>query len=311
MAKPSFWAQLFVGLNFEVRKIRRYSRGFKISPSSIRAKILSLAITSMVIFFFASNTPAQAAGDWQTQVRTLLKGGALVVADQTGKPILSINPDKPMMPASTLKILTSAAAMDYLGPDYRFPTDFRLSTTGDLWVVGRGDPFLVSEEIEIIAQLLKEKGLSKINRLILDNRFFVPNLVLDGTERTLNPYDAYNGALCVNFNTIFVQVGPGRTITSAEPQTPLTDMARELAVKSGSRGQVRLNLADSPQTCLLYAGDLIKTFLQKSGVEVRGGLEPAVTDPGQVLLFHRYASSKTLPWLLTQLLEYSNNFMTN
>lgn len=274
-------------------------------------KPLGFSWLSVLAILLCLARPAISADDWQTQVRTLLKDGALLVADQTGQPILAINPDKALIPASTLKVLTSAAAMEYLGPEYRFVTDFRLSTAGDLWIVGSGDPFLVSEEIDIIARTLKDKGLTRINRLFLDNRFFIANLVLDGTERTLNPYDAYNGALCVNFNTIFVQIGPGRTVTSAEPQTPLTDMAREMALRSGSRGQVRFNLAESPQTCLLYAGDLIKTFLQKAGVEVRGRPEPAVTDPNRVPLFYRHTSTKSLPWLLTQMLEYSNNFMAN
>lgn len=251
------------------------------------------------------------AGDWREEVRLLAKNGSVLVEDDGGRVILDLNSDQAFIPASTLKIVTGAAALDTLGPGFRFSTEFRITSQGDLLVVGRGDPYLISEEIDYIVQTMKAKGLTQVGDIYLDNRYFPPNLVLHGTTRTLNPYDAYNGALCVNFNTINVRVGPGRKVVSAEPQTPLTPLAKELALKRGVKGKVRINLAETPDTCLLYAGELIKAILEKNGVPVNGRILKSSMDPESVPLFYHHLSRKTLSQLIKDVFEFSNNFMAN
>ena len=175
--------------------------------------------------------------DWRQTIKNMARGGAVLATDGTGKTIFSHNPDKPLVPASTLKLVTCAAALETLGPDYRFITEFRLSPEGDLYVVGRGDPYLISEEVDIIAQALKKKGLSRVGNIVVDNSFFTPGLVLHGTSRTLKPYDAYNGALCVNFNTIYVNILKGGRVLSAEPQTPLTPLGPRNGPEKQGLGQ--------------------------------------------------------------------------
>ncbi|MDY6852246.1 MAG: D-alanyl-D-alanine carboxypeptidase, partial [Thermodesulfobacteriota bacterium] len=178
-------------------------------------KVLAAALALMVLW---TGPGAAYENGWRGRVRALARGGAVMAADAAGNILLAHNPDKLLVPASTLKIVTAASALDALGPDYRFVTEFRLSPGSDLYVIGQGDPFLVSEELAVIARKLKSKGLAKVNRIFLDNSFFQKGLALHGTGRSLNPYDAYNGALCANFNTIFVRAGPGRKVVSAEPQ---------------------------------------------------------------------------------------------
>jgi D-alanyl-D-alanine carboxypeptidase/D-alanyl-D-alanine-endopeptidase (penicillin-binding protein 4) len=272
--------------------------------NTLRAALVALLIC------LAAALPARSQ-DWQQQVRTLVGEGAVLVADGSGQPLLEINSTKRLIPASTLKVVTSAAALDILGPDYRFVTEFRLSQENDLYIVGRGDPFLVSEEVQFIAQALKQKGLTSVRNIYLDNSFFTPDLVLHGTGRSLNPYDAYNGALCVNFNTIYVRVEPGGQVTSAESQTPLTPMALAMARKNKTKGRIRFNLAEHPQTCLLYAGDLFKTFLQQAGVDAQGEVGPARTNSQAIPLFYRHLARENLAGLVARLFKYSNNFMTN
>ena len=272
--------------------------------STFRAVLVALLIC------LASVVPARSQ-DWQQQVRALAKDGAVMVVDGSGQPLLEINTQKRLVPASTLKVVTSSAALDTLGGDYRFVTEFRLSRDNDLYIAGRGDPFLVSEEVQFITRTLKQNGLTSVRNIYLDNTFFTPDLVLHGTGRSLNPYDAYNGALCVNFNTIYVQVGPGGQVSSAEPQTPLTPMALEMARRNKTQGKIRFNLADHPQTCLLYAGDLFKTFLQQAGVDVQGEVGPTLINTQSIPLFYRHLSRENLAGLVTRLFKYSNNFMTN
>ncbi|MFH1091650.1 MAG: D-alanyl-D-alanine carboxypeptidase [Pseudomonadota bacterium] len=269
------------------------------------------AVLVLALALILPGTAGAKDEDWGVAVRDLAKDGAVMTAGADGRVLFSFNPDQPLIPASTLKIVTAAAALTTLGRDYRFTTDFRLSGSGDLYVIGRGDPLLVSEELALIARALKEKGLTRVRDIYLDNGFFEPGLVLHGTARSLKPWDAYNGALCANFNTIFVRVGPDRQVVTAEPQTPLTDMGRKLAQESGLKGEVRFNLAENPETCLLYAGELLKEFLKQAGVEVQGQVAPAKGDLSKIPLYYRHPSSKDLAWVVSQLMEYSNNFIAN
>jgi len=56
----------------------------------------------------------------------------------------------------------------------------------------------------------------------------------------MNPYDATNGALCVNFNTMNIIIKNGEEIVSAEEQTPMTDFGKQMVVKRFSQKQIRL-----------------------------------------------------------------------
>ena len=237
--------------------------------------------------------------------------GAVVVADERGKILFARHGDTSLVPASTLKILTASTALTVLGDTYRFVTEFLISPEGDLTIAGKGDPLLISEEIKYIAEQLKNRGLKSIRNIYLDARFFSPGIVLHGTERSLNPYDAFNGALAVNFNTIFVNVDSNGDVTSAEPQTPITPLACEMARKGGKKGKIRLNLAIDRKICLRYAGELFRAFLLKAGVETRGEIVPGVSDndPGDVL--YRHQSRFTLADCIRKLLKYSNNFIAN
>ncbi|HHE74831.1 MAG TPA: peptidase S13, partial [Desulfobacteraceae bacterium] len=214
-----------------------------------------LRLVRIILFsllcFHLSIGPALADKSWRERVQALAGTGAVMAADAEGRILIAINETKPLIPASILKIVTSAAALKFLGPDYRFITDFRVNADGDLYMTGRGDPYLVSEELALIANRLKARGLQSVRNIYLDDHYFSPGLVLQGTNRSFNPYDAYNGALCVNFNTIFVKIDNSGNVSSAEPQTPLTDFARKMALKSGLKGEVRLNLSDNPGTVSL------------------------------------------------------------
>ena len=128
---------------------------------------------------------------------------------------------------------------------------------------------------------------------------------------TLFPYDAFNCALCVNFNTIFVRIGPDGKVYSAEPQTPLTHFARQIALRSGLKGKVRINLAESPEKCLLYTGELLKTFLTKSSIRAHGSVSRATEDSKIFPLFYLHRSQRELTGVLKEMFKYSNNFIAN
>ena len=66
--------------------------------------------------------------------------GIHVIQLSTGKTLYQRNQDRLFLPASNMKLLTTALAMVRLGPNYRFTTQVMLEPSGDLVLVGSGDP---------------------------------------------------------------------------------------------------------------------------------------------------------------------------
>jgi D-alanyl-D-alanine carboxypeptidase/D-alanyl-D-alanine-endopeptidase (penicillin-binding protein 4) len=288
-----------------------YRSSLQIMASAQRLKILLFCSVVTVIFLFPFSFSAGAEESWEKKIKDLAGDGAVVVANSQGRKLYELNACEAMIPASILKIFTAAAARHYLGTGFRFTTIFRLSPEKDLYVIGRGDPHLVSEELEEIVNRLKAQGLGRVRNIFLEDGYFEQGLILHGTDKSLNPYDAYNGALCVNFNTIFVRIDEKRRVFSAEPQTPLTDFAKRIAIRSGLRGEVRVNLAESPDQCLFYAGELLKAFLEKSSVPVLGHVYRGREDPERFPLYYAHRSHWHLENLVRKMFEHSNNFMAN
>lgn len=250
--------------------------------------------------------------EWKRSFIRALKNGGVLVEDDSGKILLSHRSESSFIPASILKIATSACALEILGRGFRFPTDFFLTGDRRLVVKGYGDPFLVSEEMTRIADALVAQGLHEIQGIILDGTYFAPDIVVDGTSHTPNPYDALNGALIANFNTVNVHKtgsGPRASVASAEPQTPITPVALEVS-KNLPSGKQRVNIGSDQLKGARYAGELLAAFLKMKGIEVRGRIENGVK-PADAKLLYRHLSSKTMDDVVRELLNYSTNFMAN
>ncbi len=234
---------------------------------------------------------------------------ALLVTDAGGRVLAAHNPDRMLVPASTLKVVTALAARHYLGADFRFHTDFFLDPDNRLLVRGYGDPLLVSEVLADIARELRRRLSTPITAVLVDDRYFSQPLVIPGVSTSTNPYDAPNGALSVNFNTVNFKTLHGR-IVSAEPQTPLLPMVMR-RIRASGLAHGRIVLSHHEHEALLYAGELIRFFLQEAGVRIPGpvGLSPESV-PGKTLIY-RHTSPFSLDELVTRLMAFSNNFMAN
>jgi D-alanyl-D-alanine carboxypeptidase/D-alanyl-D-alanine-endopeptidase (penicillin-binding protein 4) len=259
---------------------------------------------------------------WPENVVKLAGAGAVMVMDNHAgknepKELYSLNPDKMYVPASILKLVTAAASMDILGADYRFQTDFALDDEGGLWVKGYGDPFLVSEELCRAVDALVGLGLRKIGNIHLDTSYFEPGLVLDGTTHTVNPYDAFNGALGVNFNTVNFLIDKQGRVVESNACTPVTSITADLAEKNKPKkksmraGEYRLNISESPQMAEEQSGLHIRGLLEKAGVEVTGEVVLGGVLPDDATPLYSHVNSRSLEQMLVDLLEHSNNFMTN
>ena len=249
------------------------------------------------------------AKDWRSTFTAELKNGGAIAVDQNGKVLFEHRAGDPFIPASTIKVATAAAALKILGEDFRFQTDFYTDADHKLYVKGYGDPSLVSEEWQVIAAELKAHGLKNVTTVVVDDSAFDPAINIDGASASTNPYDAVNGALIANFNTINVSKTKTGAVVSAEPQTPITPLVRDLAKKLGA-GTQRVNLGKTAHIGARYAGEILVEFLRRENVVVTGGVVVGNTLPSaQILLEHK--STKTLADNLRGMLEFSTNFISN
>ncbi len=234
---------------------------------------------------------------------------AMVVTAQ-GRELLAVHADTPLVPASTLKLLTALVALEHLGADYRFPTEFWLDRERNLIIRGYGDPLLVSEAVEGIGrELAVHLQQRAVNDIVLDDGFFLQPLMIPGVGQSLEPYDAGNGALCVNFNTVAFH-HRGRSIVSSEPQTPLLPVVIPHLQRSGLT-EGRITLPGSREAALLYAGELFHHFLKVAGVTCRGKLRQGRVDPQHDNLLYRHLAEAPLSGVIERLLAHSNNFIAN
>jgi serine-type D-Ala-D-Ala carboxypeptidase/endopeptidase (penicillin-binding protein 4) len=220
------------------------------------------------------------------------------------------NADKPFVPASVAKIVTAWLAMEVLGADYRFKTRFYLSGGRVLYIRGGGDPLLISEELAPLASaLVATIGKQPLSGIVLDASYYPSDIRIPGIEDTDEAYDALNSALAVNFNTIHA-VRKGKTVRSAEEQTPITPLAISQFLARGAQGRGRISLTQNPTVGLQYAGELMAAFVERAGGSVKGKISTGAVPEGlEPVYVHR--QSRPLSEILAGLLLGSNNYIAN
>ncbi len=149
--------------------------------------------------------------------------GVYVVDVDSGEVMFDREGHTGFVPASTMKVLTAATALDRLGPSYRFTTELLTDGEldgagvlhGNLYVRGTGDPSLVIEDLWKLVVDLRLEGVEQVNGdVVFDEDFFGADHALPGWDK---PEDVARGpsyfpklsALSLTFNTAAVVVGPG------------------------------------------------------------------------------------------------------
>jgi D-alanyl-D-alanine carboxypeptidase/D-alanyl-D-alanine-endopeptidase (penicillin-binding protein 4) len=190
----------------------------------------------MLCFFCLATTRAVAAvlpesvGDALNHAHIPLSSVSIVVEETHGsEPLISLNADRAMNPASTMKLLTTFASLETLGPAYRWKTEAYLDgklengvLQGDLVFKGYGDPKLTVEQFWMWLRELRQRGLREIRGdIVLDHSFFA-TVNQDPAEFDNDPTRAYNvgtSALLLNFNALHLHLVPDghATIALLEP----------------------------------------------------------------------------------------------
>jgi D-alanyl-D-alanine carboxypeptidase/D-alanyl-D-alanine-endopeptidase (penicillin-binding protein 4) len=131
-------------------------------------------------------------------------------------PLLAVNADVPRIPASTIKLLTSIAALDLLGPNYQWRTEVLITgdvvagtLEGDLHIKGYGDPFITTEAYAGLIRAVREKGIRHVaGDVIFDNSHLMPPTAargdFDGAAH--RSYNALPAALSLNRQVTYVNL---------------------------------------------------------------------------------------------------------
>ncbi len=253
-----------------------------------------------------------------------------VVSLRSGAALYERNPDLSLNPASNMKLLTSAAALARLGPDYRFTTTVLAAgkvkdgvLDGALVLRGGGDPVLETENLAGPADAVQRSGIREVRGGILadDFRFDAARLG-DGWNWDDEPYyySAQISALTVNRNVLQVELLPGahagepaqvlfkpladfltvgeRPVTGPAGSPSNWDVVRERA-RNVVRITGRIAEGAAPQPSKdatveepeLYAAALFRKLLADRGVKVLGDVRRAVTPPDAAEL----ASTRSAP----------------
>jgi D-alanyl-D-alanine carboxypeptidase/D-alanyl-D-alanine-endopeptidase (penicillin-binding protein 4) len=255
--------------------------------------------------------------------------------------------DQLFIPASNLKLITTATALENLGPDYRFPT--RLYTAGklrgdtlygDLYIKGYGDPKLVTEQMWLLVNELENLPLRKIvGNIIADDSFFDSLLHVKTWEQSggSEAYNAPLGALSFNFNTVTVYVSPGK-LTDEKPRVIIEPDTKYLKINNqtrtlprGKRGKLtvqRIDRGDYDEISLTggiaqrrpraryfvnitdptkYSVSVFKEYLARVGIQVVGETFRGKVPKGAKLLINH--KSEPLALALRGLNKFSNNFV--
>src|ERR1700681_3891949 len=157
-------------------------------------------------------------------------------APNSVKPLLMHRPSQPMNPASTMKLVTTFAGLELLGPDYRWKTEAYADgpivagvLTGDLVLKGRGDPKITLEQFRELVVRVRATGLSSIRGdLVLDRTWFDTGAYDPGAfdGEPLRPYNVGPDALAVNFKTVRFVFAPNlaRDTVEVRVEPPLADV---------------------------------------------------------------------------------------
>ncbi len=180
---------------------------------------------------------------------------ALLLVDADGKAAarLSHRVNVPMNPASVMKLVTTYAALDLLGPAYTWRTPVHVEGTirngtlyGNLYLQGRGDPTLVSERLWLLLRRVQALGIGRIaGDIVLDRSAFetVDSDPASFDGEPLRPYNASADALLINFKSVVMTLVPQRSSNSAriafEPPLAGVQMQSAVALSGAECGDYR------------------------------------------------------------------------
>jgi len=206
----------------------------------------------------------------------------VIVDPESGRPVAGQNVDTPRSPASTIKLVTTFASLDVLGPAYVWHTRAAIHgemingvLDGDLILQGGGDPYMTLERWWSFTRTLRDKGLKTIRGdIVIDNTAFAlpaeDPAAFDG--RPNRSYNVLPDALMVNFQSVEFRVMPNapmrRVDIVATPAPVNLRVENSVALASGrcsgAAGRVDFEVASERWDRVVFSGALSASCAERS-----------------------------------------------
>lgn len=210
----------------------------------------------------------------------------VIVDPDSGRLVAGQNIDTPRSPASTIKLVTTFASLDILGPAYVWHTRAAIRGEmkdgilgGDLVLQGGGDPYMTLERWWSFARTLRDKGLKAIRGdIVIDNTAFALPAEDPGAfdGRPNRSYNVLPDALMVNFQSVEFRVTPNasmhRVDVVATPAPVNLRVENRIALAPGrcnaAAGRVDFEVASERWDRVIFSGTLSPTCAERSFARV-------------------------------------------
>ncbi len=258
---------------------------------------------------------------------------------------LSYRASAVMNPASVMKLITTYAALDVLGPNFTWTNRVYVDgsvadgvLTGNLVLRGSGDPKLVLERLDALLRQVQAQGVREVRGdIVLDHSVFeLPERTTPFDDEPLRPYNATPDGLLVNFKSLIFNFSPdaanARATLRSEPPIanveipasvplgngPCDDWRAALQADFANPQQVRF-AGSYPAACgdkswpiayvepQSYAPRVVQALWAAAGGRLSGQVRDGTTPPSAKLLLS--ADSLPLAEVVMDVNKFSNNVM--
>jgi D-alanyl-D-alanine carboxypeptidase/D-alanyl-D-alanine-endopeptidase (penicillin-binding protein 4) len=271
--------------------------------------------------------------------------GMSVYAQVVGssRPLLSVAADEPRNPASVLKLVTTLAALEELGPAFEWKTEVYADSPpregrldGNLYLKGYGDPYLVIEQFWRLVRGLRLSGLEQVaGDLVIDQTYFAdePGDPAEFDGQPLRAYNVLPRALLLNFQAVQIRVLPAlkRVRVIADPPVAIDNHLKliggpcragahrwSMQVRNGKQTRLVFNgsyAADCGETELYrvlsetgpYIHGVFQALWQEQGGRFNGGWREGATPETATRLYT--FRSPPLAEVVRLINKFSNNVM--
>jgi serine-type D-Ala-D-Ala carboxypeptidase/endopeptidase (penicillin-binding protein 4) len=254
------------------------------------------------------------------------------------RPSLALNADTPRNPASVIKLVTTYAALELLGPAYRWKTEVYRDGE-DLVLRGTGDPKLNHESFWMLLRNVRGRGVRDIRGdIVLDRSYFAPVAYELIDNEVFRPYNVAPDALLVNFKSLRFVFWPEDTKVRlfVEPQLPGLEIVNGLKLSDGTcpegrafRDLMQASFQSKPPRASFtgfypvicgesdlnvalhhpedYVAGMIRTLWTEMGGSWSGRIREGAAGPNARLLYTH--ESEALPKIARDINKFSNNVM--
>jgi len=262
--------------------------------------------------------------------------GILIQNLSTAATLYNRDAQQYFIPASNAKLLTTAAALQKLGPQFRIRTSVYGDRNGRLYVMGRGDPSITEAQLKDLAKQLKQRGINQISQLIADDSYFQGEQVNPNWEweDVQAGYGAPINSLIFNENSIELILSPqslgqplrvrfadaaqasqwrveNNSATGAQTDSEFVEVGRDFA-QPLIRVRGKLRVGSEPEPVYVSVVNPANNFLQRfqqalvaEGITVRQALVASNSQPQTEEL--AAVESQPLAELVKETNQESNN----